>query len=259
MIEALKSLNVTPKVAVILGSGLAAAGRMAIQQGGISIDYAAIPGMPLPAVAGHAGRMIVGTGSLKNVILLQGRVHYYEGHSPQELTIATDLMAELGVRQMIISNAAGGIAAGYRPGDLMLIRGHWTFLNVQKSAPTGGRSPGPDRLWSARLRELASSVPTALTVHQGIYGMMSGPNYETPAEVRMLRTLGVDAVGMSTIPEAMAAARHGIEVLGVSCITNVASGLSDQPLDHAEVGETAAGIETEFTSWLFDLLKTLGD
>lgn len=256
-----------PTVGVILGSGLGAAGQAAADSGGRWLNFADIPGMPLPAVAGHAGRLIVGTGPLAGVILLQGRVHWYEGHSAADITFATRLLAELGISTLLVSNAAGGINAAFRPGDLMLIDGHCTLLPVHscgthshplRSVSSGNlRNLPADMLWSPQLRQQAAAVPTALNIHQGSYAMMSGPNYETPAEVRMLRTLGMDAVGMSTVPEALTAAALGIRVLGISCITNIACGLSDQPLNHHEVGATAAGIETEFTAWLFDLLKRL--
>ncbi len=255
--ERLSELDAKPHSAVILGSGLGAAGRLAIEMGGVAIKYADIPGMPQPAVAGHAGQLIIGQGELSGVMLLQGRVHYYEGHALGRMVFATALMSALGVKHLIVSNAAGGITAGYQPGDVMLIDGHWTFLNIQEPADDRGRGLPAEMLWSRRLREIAKETPTSLTVHEGSYAMMSGPNYETPAEVVMLQTLGMDAVGMSTVPEAYAAARRGIEVLGMSCITNVASGLSDQPLDHQEVGETAASVEDAFTSWLFRLLKKL--
>lgn len=255
--DRLTSLGIRAHTAVILGSGLGAAGRMAIEQGGVAIDYGDIPKMPQPAVAGHAGRLIIGTGELAGVLFLQGRVHYYEGHALDRMTFATRLMSVLGVQRLIVSNAAGGITSGYRPGDIMLISGHWTLLNIQSPSAHNGRKLPPSMLWSSRLRELGHAIPTPLSVHEGTYAMMSGPNYETPAEVLMLQSLGVDAVGMSTIPEAYAAAALGMEVLGVSCITNAASGLSDQPLDHADVSETAASVETEFTAWLFALLNTL--
>jgi len=255
----LADLEVTVRTAVILGSGLGAAGQRAVDGGGIAIDYADIPGMPQPAVEGHAGRLIIGAGPLAGTLLLQGRVHYYEGHPLYRMIFATALLAEVGVETMIVSNAAGGIRAGFQPGDLMLLNGHWTTLRVQEADPAFHRGGLSDRLWNEPLRRLASSVPTSLKIHEGVYAMNSGPNYETPAEVRMLQGLGVDAVGMSTVPEAFAAARRGVRVLGVSCITNVASGLSDQPLDHAEVGETAASVEGEFCDWLFNLLNRLHD
>lgn len=243
--------------AVILGSGLGAVGRIAVAEGGIAVDYDKIPGMPVPAVAGHAGRLIIGAGRLAGTLLLQGRVHYYEGHSLDKITFATRLLHSLNISQLVVTNAAGGIGANFRPGDLMLLDGHWTFLAVAEASTRAGRMAASTNLWSKSLRQRAAAVSTPLTVHQGVYAMMSGPNYETPAEVRMLQSMGVDAVGMSTVPEAIAAATRGMKVLGISCITNVASGLSDQPLDHAEVNLTANSIETEFTEWIIELLQRL--
>ncbi len=245
------------RTAVVLGSGLGAAGQLAIDAGGICVDYHEIPGMPQPAVAGHAGRLIIGRGIFEGVLLLQGRVHYYEGHSLAKIIFSIEMLHELGLKQLIVTNAAGGITTGFHPGDLMLISGHWSFVCTCENSAIAGRTSAADALWNTRLLEAASCIETPLTVHQGVYAMMSGPNYETPAEVRMLRTLGVDAVGMSTIPEALAAARRGMLVLGISCITNIASGLSDKPLDHAEVSEAASGIESEFTRWLINLLSKI--
>lgn len=242
---------------VILGSGLGAVGRIAVAEGGIAIDYDKIPGMPIPAVAGHAGRLIVGTGRLAGTVFLQGRVHYYEGHSLSKITFATRLLHSLNIRQLVVTNAAGGIGKNFQPGDLMLLEGHWTLLDVAENSAVTGRTATASHLWSERLRHQAFQIATPLTVHRGVYAMMSGPNYETPAEVRMLQTLGVDAVGMSTVPEALAAAKRGIDVLGVSCITNVASGLSDQPLDHDEVKQTANSIENEFTDWMVELVQSI--
>lgn len=243
--------------AVILGSGLGAVGRTAVAEGGIAVDYDKIPGMPVPAVAGHDGRLIIGAGRLAGTLLLQGRIHYYEGHSLDKITFATRLLHSLDIGQLVVTNAAGGIGANFCPGDLMLLDGHWTFLAVAEASTEAGRTAASTNLWSERLRRQAAAVSTPLTLHQGVYAMMSGPNYETPAEVRMLQSMNVDAVGMSTVPEALAAARRGMEVLGVSCITNVASGLSDQPLDHAEVNLIASSIEAEFSEWMIKLLQRL--
>ncbi|MEP3480755.1 MAG: purine-nucleoside phosphorylase [Fuerstiella sp.] len=261
-VQAVRSLMPEVHVGIILGSGLGAAAQQVADNQGLVIPYSELPGMPQTQVAGHEGRLVLGSGELQGVALLQGRVHSYEGHAVDRLTFATRMLAELGMQTLIVSNAAGGIQAGYSPGDLMLIDGHWTLCDVQerdsaksslgKTVNSVGRC-----LWSSRLLQLASSLPSALKIHQGCYAMMSGPNYEAPAEIRMLRGLGCQAVGMSTIPEALAAARRGIEVLGISCITNVAAGLSDQPLDHSEVSETAGSVETEFVDWLFRLVKRL--
>lgn len=171
------------------------------------------------------------------------------------------MLHALGVSQLVVTNAAGGIRNGFAPGDLMVLNGHWTFLQVaEQSAVVMTRQQAADRpivptLWSPRLQKIALQTQTPLNVHHGVYAMNSGPNYETPAEVRMLQSFGVDAVGMSTIPEGLAAAKRGMEVLGVSCITNVASGLSDQPLDHSDVSDTAASVEAPFTKWMLDVVE----
>lgn len=243
--------------AVILGSGLGAVADAAISAQGTAIAYADIPGMPQTGVAGHAGRLVVGAGELDGTLFFQGRAHYYEGHSVDSVTFATRFACSMGIDRLIVTNAAGGIPSHFRPGDLMLINGHWTFLHVAEAPDAPGAQGRTPLLWNELLRDIATKVDTPLKVHQGVYAMMSGPNYETPAEVRMLRNWGISAVGMSTIPEALAAVRRGVRVLGVSCITNVASGLSDQPLDHAEVSHTAGSIETEFTSWMLELLSRL--
>lgn len=271
-------------IGIILGSGLGAAAQQVADQQGIVIPYSDLPGMPQTQVVGHQGRLVLGTGSLQGVAFLQGRVHLYEGHAVDRLTFATRMLAALGMKTLLVSNAAGGIQSGYCPGDLMLIDGHWTRCDVQErrfafpkstdgelsdalslaassdrfsvTPPTVTRS-GRNQLWNPQLLKLASSVSSPLTIHQGCYAMMSGPNYETPAEIRMLRSLGCHAAGMSTIPEALAAANRNIDVLGISCITNVAAGLSDQPLNHAEVSQTAGSVETEFVDWLFRLIEQI--
>ncbi len=242
--------------AVILGSGLGAAGQMAVDPGGIVIAYDEVPHLPCPAVRGHAGRLIMGTGELAGILLLQGRVHLYEGHSLDRATFAVRMLQHLGVQNLMVTNAAGGINEAFRVGDLMLLNGHWTFQNVHQPSSVSRKVPST-KLWSDRFRHVARSVDCSLSVHEGVYAMMPGPNYETPAEVQMLKTLGVDAVGMSTVPESLAAVAAGMEVLGVSCITNLACGLSDQPLNHSEVSRAAAQVETEFARWLFNVLSRL--
>lgn len=275
-VQAMKAKLPSVDIGIILGSGLGAAAQKVADDQGIVVPYSDLPGMPQTQVVGHEGRLVLGAGAMEGVALLQGRVHSYEGHAVDRLTFATRLLAALGMKTLVVSNAAGGIQAGYSPGDLMLIDGHWTLCDVQERCCTDATldasldalpsvSPnappfigGQSRfLWSSRLLQLASSLPSSLKIHQGCYAMMSGPNYETPAEIRMLRSLGCQAVGMSTIPEAIAAATRNIEVLGISCITNVAAGLSDQPLDHAEVSETAGSVETEFVDWLLRLVSQL--
>jgi purine-nucleoside phosphorylase len=240
---------------VILGSGLGQPAEAALTAGGCVVPFEQIPDLPTPGVSGHAGRLVIGRGPWQDVILLQGRVHYYEGHPLDRVTFAVRMLAALGIRQLIVTNAAGGIRNGFRPGDLMVINGHWTFLNVCSERVPARQRTG--RLWNRELQRRCKTIPTSLRIHEGVYAMMPGPNYETPAEVRMLQHFGIDAVGMSTVPESLVAARRGIRVLGLSCITNVASGLSENALDHSEVTQTAATIESAFTDWLQQLTETL--
>ena len=232
--------------------------------------------MPVPHVAGHTGRLVLGAIDGRSVVMLQGRAHFYEGWAVESVTFGVRLLSRLGIRQLIITNAAGGIRDGLLPGDLMLISDHIRPLaaaglrfDSMKADGAGAGAPIPNShefgyqntdhplLWSSRLRDAAASVPTRLRIHQGVYSMMTGPAYETAAEIRMLRWMGADAVGMSTVPEAICAASLGIEVLGVSCITNVAAGLSDQVLSHHEVMSNAASIEAPFEEWLWDVVAAI--
>ncbi len=238
--------------AVILGSGLGQPAEDALIRGGDVCDYSEIPGFAATAVVGHRGRLVIAPDSA--TVYLQGRAHYYEGYSLRRVTFAARLMSALGIQTLVVTNAAGGINPSYRPGDLMLINGHWTFMHVRLADQL---SVNRRLLWNAQLIETAAGLPTSLIVHQGSYAMMSGPCYETPAEVRMLSSLGVDAVGMSTIPESLAVAARGVRVMGVSCITNAACGLADGPLDHSEVSEVAGGIEDRFSAWLSLLIDQL--
>ncbi len=257
----------TPAVGVILGSGLGSAAQRLADTGGTVIPYSAIPGMPTPQVAGHAGRLVIGQLGPVPVVMLQGRVHYYEGHSTNAIVFGTALLTKLGIRTLVVTNAAGGIHSAFRPGDLMLIRSHLRPLAAreldlrfgQKTSVSQTDRPALSGLWCSRLRKMARDTPTPLTVHEGVYAMMTGPTYETPAEIRMLRGLGADAVGMSTVPESVFAASRNIEVLGISCITNVAAGLSDASLNHAEVTATASSVESEFVDWLWKLLPQFSE
>ena len=255
-----------PRIGIILGSGLGAAGDRLLAEGGGFVAYRDIPGMPQPQVAGHTGRLIGGSIHGQAVVMLQGRAHHYEGHPVAHIVFGTQLLIDLGIQTLIVTNAAGGIHPRFRPGRLMLIRDHLRslpFRSFQMEWGQGG-SAGPYDfeagrfLWDASLRTIARSIPTSLTIHEGVYAMMPGPCYETPAEIRMLHQLGADAVGMSTVPEALYAAGRGIPVLGISCITNAAAGLSDQQLSHSEVTATASSIEERFVKWLWDLLAHKG-
>ena len=266
-----------PFIGVILGSGLGSAADSLLALGGRSIAYTAIPGMPLPHVMGHTGRLVLGRIDGIPVAMLQGRVHCYEGHSIGAVEFGSRLLHAMGARTLIVSNAAGGIRAGFQPGSLMLITSHLRPLAVCHSTRhsndshvalpahfglADGRCSGfrkmHDLLWNEDLRHQIRTINSPLQIHEGVYAMMTGPNYETPAEIRAMQRLGADAVGMSTVPEALAAASLGMRVLGVSCITNVAAGLSTASLSHAEVTATAATIEGPFADWLWEVIKTIG-
>lgn len=253
------------KTAVVLGSGLGAVGDQLQELGGTAVSFADIPHFPTPSIEGHAGRMIFGAGRFQRSVVLQGRVHYYEGHELPSVTFAIRVLAYLGIQRLILTNAAGGVRDGMSAGDLMLIEGHWTFLNVSSPAPREtasvyrSRYQISDGIWNRGLLQLAGRVPTPLKIHRGVYAMMSGPNYETPAEVRMLQRLGVDAVGMSTVPEALAAGHLGMKVLGVSCITNIASGLTPDRLSHQDVSKTAQRVQEPFSEWMLNLLATVSE
>lgn len=264
----------TPMVGVILGSGLGAAAVRLLSPGGVSIDYTAIPGMPSPLVAGHAGRLLLGRIAGLPVALLQGRVHRYEGHSNAAVEFSTRVLHAMGVKTILITNAAGGIRTGFQPGNLMVISSHLRPLagihqphgsehehdRIPDSTGRGGSDIArmQELLWSENLRERIRTVNTPLKIHEGVYAMMTGPNYETPAEIRMLQRLGADAVGMSSVPEALTAAALGIRVLGVSCITNIAAGLSAAHLSHADVTATATAIEEPFSDWLQNVIRLTG-
>jgi len=258
-----------PQVAVVLGSGLGdAADRLldpARSRHVTGRHFAAVaahrlPGLAASHVAGHRGEFVPGAVEGLPVLFQQGRIHAYEGHGPQAITASVRLFAALGCNTLILTNAAGGINADFRPGELMLIRDHLRMPASLSTAcaerpVTTGSSPSSP--WAESLLKLATSTPARMRIHTGIYAMMPGPAYETPAEVRMLRTLGADAVGMSTVPEALQALALGIGVLGISCITNIAAGLHNQPLSHTEVTETGKRMEADFADWLQQILRHL--
>ena len=264
-----------PVMGVILGSGLGAAANHLLASGGGSISYDDIPGMPSPLISGHPGRFVYGRISGLPVAMLQGRVHFYEGHSNAAVEFGTRLLHALHVKTTVITNAAGGIRAGFLPGDLMVIEDHLrpipSYFGLQQPLSDGcnplarpalqsyKRPDARQLLWHEGLRRQLRKIDTPLNVHEGVYAMMPGPNYETPAEIRMLRGLGADAVGMSTVPEALVAVSLGMRVLGVSCITNIAAGLSAATLSHVDVTETAAGIERQFGDWLGKAISILGE
>jgi purine-nucleoside phosphorylase len=239
-----------PVVAIVLGSGLGAlAERVA---GARRVPYAKVPGFHAPSVVGHRGELIGGTLGGRDVLLLAGRFHMYEGHSAQAAAFPVRVVHALGARTLFISNAAGGVNRTFSPGDLMMITDH---LNLQFRNPlTGPHQPGDTRFpdmsapWTPRLQALldAAAQETGTPLRRGVYAGLLGPTYETPAEVRMLTMLGADAVGMSTVPEVIVAAALGMEAAGVSCITNHAAGITTGRLDHKEVVEVGARAATAF-------------
>ena len=240
--------STTPKIAAVLGSGIG--GLSEILADSIHIPYAEIPGFPEATVAGHRGELVVGTLDDTPVILQNGRLHLYEGHDPSTVVLPVRLFAELGIEYLIVTNAAGGLNPMLRPPTLMLISDHVNFMwrNPLIGKVLDGESRWPDLsdAYDEELRRIAASVAldNGIPLAEGVYAGVMGPSFETPAEVRMLRKLGCDAVGMSTVPEVIAARARGMKVLGISSITNSGSGLSLAPLSHEEVleaGRTLVG------------------
>ena len=257
-------IAVSPTIGLILGSGL---GDFAdTLENRVVIPFSQIPDFPQPTVEGHAGAFVIGSCRGKNIIALQGRIHYYEGHPQSVITIPVRVMALLGVKKLVLTNAAGGVNLNYYPGDLMLISDHINYsggnpLIGANLSEFGPRFPDLSDVYTKNLRQaiLKAAEKKGIALRQGVYAMYSGPNYETPAEIRMFRILGADAVGMSTVPEAIVAAHCGMQVVGISCITNMAAGVLPQKLDHKEVIEIAALVHDKFHNLLEIVLDTLED
>jgi purine-nucleoside phosphorylase len=251
-----------PDVAIVLGSGLGDFANTLAD--GASMPYGELPHWPASRVIGHEGRLVVGRTRGKTVAALAGRCHLYEGHRPETVTFAVRAMGLLGIRTVILTNAAGGVNVGFSQGALMVIDDH---INLMGHNPLvganddrfGPRFPDMTEVYSARLRGLAdqSGRSIDLLLPHGVYAALLGQSYETPAEIRYLRAIGADAVGMSTVPEAIAARHMGMEVLGISCITNMAAGVLPKPLDHAEVMETARRVRGRFVSLLEVIIEQL--
>jgi purine-nucleoside phosphorylase len=257
-----RAIGDPPAVGIVLGSGLgdftSALGEAA------SIPYARIPNWPASAVVGHAGTLVVGTIAGKRVAALSGRAHYYEGHDMRTVTFPTRVLGRLGVRTLILTNAAGGINLDFKPGTLMVMDDH---LNLMGTNPLigpnddrfGPRFPDMTEAYSKRLRDIAFDAArhTGLALAHGVYAALHGPSYETPAEIRYLRAIGADAVGMSTAPETIVGRQMGMEVLGMSCITNPAAGVLPNPLVHDEVMEVARRVRGEFSALLEAIIERL--
>lgn len=262
--ELLKArLPVTPRIAMILGSGLGALGDELDER--VVIDYSEIPGFPVSAVEGHAGQLAVGNLEGVPVAVMQGRAHFYEGWSMEDVTFPIRVFARMGVGELVVTNSAGGVNPAYVPGDLMIIRDHLNLTGVNPlRGPNddrfGTRFPDMSDAYTAELRELAraAAAEMGVDIKEGVYAGVAGPSYETPAEVRMIGLLGGDAVGMSTVPEVIVASHCEMRVVGISCITNAAAGLSEHKLTHEEVKITANQVRATFSALVRRLVAKMG-
>jgi purine-nucleoside phosphorylase len=251
-------IQLTPAVGVVLGSGLGAFASELSDP--VEIAYHDIPHWPASTAVGHAGKLVAGHLGDTPVIVLSGRAHLYEGYTPQQVSFGTRVLRMLGAHSLVVTNAAGGINLSYSQGVLVAISDH---LNLQGANPLTGhnteswgpRFPDMTEAYSIAYRAIARQAASGLGFHlpEGVYAALAGPNYETPAEIRYLRTIGADLVGMSTVPEVIVANHMGMRVLAVSCVTNMAAGVLDQKIDHAEVIETGNQVRSRFT----DLLKAV--
>ncbi|HIU03389.1 MAG TPA: purine-nucleoside phosphorylase [Candidatus Onthocola gallistercoris] len=256
--------NFVPKLALVLGSGLGDfAETIRICE---TIDYSSIEGFPVSTVAGHKGRFVFGYVENVPVVIMQGRVHYYEGYDMADVVLPIRLMYMLGAKTLILTNAAGGIAPSLCPGDLMLITDQISSfvpspLRGANMEQLGPRFPDMSCIYDKSLGQILEKTAAALDMplKKGIYLQMGGPNYESPAEVRMCKTLGADAVGMSTACEAVAANHMGMKICGISCISNMASGISEKPLSHEEVQEMADQTAPRFKRFLYDSIVAIGE
>lgn len=255
-----KQLSEKPHVGLILGSGL---GMLADEiENPVKIKYDVIPGFPVSTVEGHAGQLVIGELEGVNVIAMQGRFHFYEGYGLDAVTFPVRVMKQLGVEKLFVTNAAGGVNEAFEPGNLMLITDH---INNTGQNPLMGpndneqgvRFPDLSQAYDRKLQALAKDVATELSLDlkAGVYVWNTGPSYETPAEIKMLQKVGGDAVGMSTVPEVIVARHVGLDVLGISCISNMAAGILDQPLNHEEVIETTEKVREDFLRFVKTILS----
>ncbi|WP_053364010.1 purine-nucleoside phosphorylase [Bacillus sp. FJAT-27251] len=253
-----------PQIGLILGSGL---GVLADEiEEPVKIPYSEIPDFPVSTVEGHAGQLVFGKLSGVTVAAMQGRFHFYEGYSMEKVTFPVRVMKELGIETLIVTNAAGGVNENFAPGDLMLISDHINNMGTNpligpNDSELGPRFPDLSEAYSRELRSQARDIAKSIgiEVREGVYVGNPGPVYETPAEIKMLRTLGGDAVGMSTVPEVIVARHSGMKVLGISCISNMAAGILDQPLSHDEVIETTEKVKSTFLRYVKELVQEIGN
>ncbi|MDR0966202.1 MAG: purine-nucleoside phosphorylase [Myxococcales bacterium] len=254
--------SLQPKVGIILGSGLGAFADSL--QDKVAISYGELPNFPISSVAGHAGRLVIGTLGDAPIVAMQGRVHMYEGYTPQEVAFPARVLCALGINSLVVTNAAGGINGSFKAGDLMLINDHVNLtcrnpLTGPNEDALGTRFPDMSTAYDPDLSDILRKTAARLSVplQEGVYAWLTGPSYETPAEIRMLKTIGIDAVGMSTVPETIVANHMGVRVAGISCITNLAAGISKVPLSHEEVSETADRVRGCFTNLLAHFLPAI--
>lgn len=243
------------RVGLVLGSGLGAFADDL--EDAMAIPYEEIPGFARSTVEGHAGRLVLGNVGGTPVVILQGRFHFYEGYALDEVTFPIRVMGLLGIKALVLTNAAGGLNNAFTQGALMLISDHLNLMGTNpllgpNDSRFGARFPDMSEVYDREFQEATIAEARAMKIElkRGIYAALTGPSYETPAEIRMLRALGADAVGMSTVPEAIVARHMGVKVLGISCITNMAAGVLDRPIDHAEVMETGEAVRVIFTELL---------
>ena len=255
-------IEIKPEIALILGSGLGVLAEE-VKESKV-IKYEDIPDFPVSTVEGHAGQFVVGKLEGKKVMAMQGRFHYYEGYSMQQIALPIRVMYELGIENLIVTNAAGGINMNFDPGNFMIIQDHINLMgdnplkgnNLEEYGP---RFPDMSEIYNEELRELAEKVAIESKIQtvKGIYVGLGGPSYETPAEIRYLRGIGADAVGMSTVPETITANHMGMKILGISCITNMAAGVLPEPLDHKDVIEIAEKVKPKFSTLIKGILKEM--
>lgn len=256
-----KTNNFIPEIGIILGSGL---GDFVQELDAITVPYSQIPGFEASTIQGHKGQLAFAKINDKNVVLMQGRYHFYEGYSIQKVVYPVKIMKKLGVKTLIITNAAGGINKEFKPADLMILTDHLNLMGTnpligENDDTLGTRFPDMSEIYKKDLIKTAQSCAKEIGVEvkKGVYAAFTGPSYETPAEINMLRVLGADAVGMSTIPEAIVANYCNIDVLGISCITNATAGGNTVPLSHEEVIETANIAKNKFQALLFKIIEAI--
>lgn len=255
-------INLTPEVGLILGSGL---GVLAEEiKEAVEISYEDIPNFPISTVEGHAGKLVIGLLNDVPILTMQGRFHFYEGYSMEQVTFPIRLMQLLGIKILLVTNAAGGVNTSYRPGTIMIIKDHINLMGTnpligKNKEQFGPRFPDMSYAYSPKLRAIAKEIAQKLAIEleEGVYAGLTGPSYETPAEINFLRVIGADAVGMSTVPEVIVANHGQMDVLGLSCITNMAAGVLDKKLNHEEVVKTASLVREKLRLLVLNIIKEL--